>query len=76
MEQAPIDLLALLNRAVALQFENQHQAAIDCYDQALHIQANNPKAWFQRGIALEALFKFEDANSNHYQTRLCTSFFA
>ena len=43
-------------------FDNQYDAAIECYDAALAIDADCPLAWYAKGIALWNLKDYDGAD--------------
>ncbi|MDX2232689.1 MAG: tetratricopeptide repeat protein [Leptolyngbyaceae cyanobacterium bins.349] len=45
----------------AFYFENRNDDAIACYDKALQLEPDNPKAWFSRGAVLVKLQQLEPA---------------
>lgn len=45
----------------AFYFESRYEDAIACYDRALQMEPENPKAWFSRGAALVKLQQLDEA---------------
>ncbi|WP_448563416.1 tetratricopeptide repeat protein [Trichothermofontia sp.] len=50
-----------IEQGKALYFEGEYDGAIACYDKAIQMEADNPKAWFSRGIVLAKLQQLEAA---------------
>lgn len=45
----------------AFYFENRYEDAVACYDKALQMEPDNPRAWFSRGAVLVKLQQLDDA---------------
>lgn len=50
-----------IEQGKAFYFENRNEDALACYDKALQMESENPKAWFSRGAVLVKLQQLDEA---------------
>ena len=49
---------------------DKYQAAIDAYNSALSINSQSDEAWYNKGLAEEALERYQDAYDSYDQARV------
>ena len=64
-ESNPSDYNAWNKLAEILLEEEEYKQAIISYDKSIEINPNNKDSWYNRGLALTKVGKYDEANLNH-----------